>query len=399
MTSLLIDVGGVPACQCDDAIEDMFKAMAELPGGHEAVIWDRHENPWLAAHVETVTARFQAILQRIQDMLSKLLTGQPIGTLKKAMAPWARWTDEEFAEVRRRLELRSPAEYTLEDWLLMCDYMIQENLPDGVIQDQADYLTVRAALAGKISAAMANRTMNAREAESIVDLLPTDFRAVPPKVLTPVEQNILAVSRARAAENISDITNSARHRMKSIVIRHVQGLVLGQSDPTALRQELFDSFGQLNRDFRRIAVTEAGEACNSGFIAAQAVGQRVKRREAYRGACSFCKSINGKTFKVVDPNAQGKDGQTEVWLGKSNIGRSASPRRREGGTLVEREPEKRWWPAAGVQHPHCRGAWTPVSDIPPGMDPEFHAWLAAKLKAVQPKPPAGSGAADADPAA
>jgi hypothetical protein len=209
------------------------------------------------------------------------------------------------------------------------------------------------------------------------EYVPTEFGKLPDKILTPVERQILRVSRARAAENISNVTESARHRMKTIVIEHVQAQVLGmkQGQYTALRTRLFDEFGQLNRDFRRIAVTEAGECCNTGFIAAQRPGSRVKRLEAYRGACPFCKSINGKVLEVVEPTAPQKNGDDQVWVGKSNIGRSASPRMRQGGGLVERPDNERWWIAAGVQHPHCRGSWAPVADAPAEVSPEFVSFM------------------------
>jgi hypothetical protein len=143
-----------------------------------------------------------------------------------------------------------------------------------------------------------------------------------------------------------------------------------------MRSRLFDEFGQLNRDFRRIAVTEAGECCNTGYIMAQSPGTKVRRQEAYRGVCDFCKSISGKVFTVVDPAKLDKDGDTKVWAGKTNIGRSAAPRRRQGGGLVERPSSEMWWVASGVQHPHCRGSWLPVTDEPPaGVSPEFLSWL------------------------
>ena len=47
-------------------------------------------------------------------------------------------------------------------------------------------------------------------------------------------------------------------------------------------------------------------------------------------------------------------------MGKSNLGRSASPRKRVGGALVERLPAERWWIPAGPVHPNCRGFWAVV---------------------------------------
>ena len=385
MPPLLIDIGGVSPCQCDTVLEDLFKAIAEEPGGAgQGITWDRHANPWLADHVEDVTQRFQAILQTIQDLLARLLTGEPIGILAKALPPWLRWSEEQFEATRLRLESIPSSAYTLDDWLLVAEYLIHRYLPDGVIQTEADYLTVRAAILGKIQAsydgqpgATGQQYPAEQHISALVSLVPTDFRAVPPRILTPVETQILAIARARAADGISDIAAATRSTMKRIILEHVQAQVLGQAQGTAqaLRQRLFDSFGVLNRDFRRIAVTEAGEACLQGYVAAQRPGQMVRRQEAYRGACPFCKSINGKVFRVVSPADPKRNGDTDIWLGKSNVGRSASPRKREGGVLVERPSAEMWWVAAGVMHPNCRGAWSTVVAKPPQVSQQYADWL------------------------
>jgi hypothetical protein len=391
MGTLLVDVGPLDECRCNDVFEGLFKALAEEPAGAPS-IWSPHDNPAIAAHVEDVTTRLQAILQAIQDAIGRFLTGDVIGELRKADAPWVRWSEDELEDARRRLRAVPPDRWTLDDYLLMVDFLIQRYLPPGVIEREADYLAVRATFAGKIQAEMqAGRARpNMPTVAQVTEFAPTEFGQIPPKVLTPVERQILRVSRARAAENISNVTEDARHRMKTIVIEHVQAQVLGmkQGQHTALKTRLFDEFGQLNRDFRRIAVTEAGECCNTGFIAAQRSGAKVKRQEAYRGACPFCKSINGQVLEVVEPSAPQKNGDTQVWVGKTNIGRSGSPRKREGGALVERHSNEMWWTAAGVQHPHCRGSWVAATvEKPPNVSDEFQAYLDALVAKARVRPP------------
>lgn len=373
MTPLLIDLGAVPDCHCDSTLEHLFKAMAEEPDGDARSIWTPHDNPFLTAHVEDVTRRLSVLLERIQDALSRVLFGEPIGSLAKAAVPWMRWAPERFEQVRLELEAKRPETFTLDDWMMIADYLIQLYLPDGVINDEAEYLTVRAAILGKIQAAAGTATIPPDVMTAWATLAPTHFATVPPRMLAPVELETIAFAKCRAASYIGNVTETARLRMRLLVTEHVQAGVLGQKEGTAaiLKTRLFDEFGQLNRDFRRIAVTEAGEACNQGFIAAQPLGSRVIRREAYRGACAFCRSINGKIFEVVAPDYPEREGAIHVWVGKSNVGRSASPNKREGVGLRERTPAERWWPAAGVQHPNCRGAWLPVMDAPPNVRPEF----------------------------
>ena len=381
---LLVDLEGVPDEHLDCCLDGLHKALAEDPAGDGSALWDRHANPWAADLVEDVTGRLQRALLQIQEAFSALLLGKPISELAKAEdAPWVRWDQNAFEAARRHLESIPPAQYSLEDWMLAAEYVVHRYLPDGVISSLAEYLTLRATLLGKISAC--TPLLAPDPLAALKDLLPNDFRKVPPRVLTPTETAILRVSKERAALHIKGVTEAQKSRMKTLICEHVQAQVLGQPQGTAqaLRQRLFDGFGQLNRDFRKVAVTEAGECVCQGFISATPAGRQVKRVEAYRGACLFCKGLNNRLFTVVPASKPDRNGQTEVWEGKTNVGRSAAPRRRIDGALVERMESERWWPAAGVQHPNCRGAWLPVLEAPPAMKPDFKKWMDEQLAAAR----------------
>lgn len=382
--ALLLDISGVPPCHCDHALDGLYKALAEDPKGTARhSIWAPHENPYLTGLIEDWTGRVQVILAQMQDALTRVLAGEPMGTLTKAETPWLRWDQDQFDQVRRHLAAKPRSTWTLDDWLLVVDWLIQRYLPDRIIGTLAQYLTVRSALAGKIQANMTVLPPEERPApEALMAALePTTIAAVPPQVLTPTETAMVKFAQARAAENIGSVVGETRHKLKAMVITHVEAQALGAKDGTVgvLSQKMFDAFGDLNRDFRRIAITEAGDACNQGVVAGQKPGARLQRVEVYQGACRFCQSINGKIVTVVDPSKPDKDGETEVWVGKTNIGRSASPRKRVGDDLVQRGADERWWIAAGVQHPHCRGSWLPLAEAKPEYQ-EFDAWL-AKLAA------------------
>jgi hypothetical protein len=143
---------------------------------------------------------------------------------------------------------------------------------------------------------------------------------------------------------------------------------------------LLDEFAVLNRDWRRIALTEAGEVANQGFIASLSPGAKVKRIEQYRGACPFCRKIDGVVMEVVPASKDDKDPDKMIWVGKNNVGRSGSPRKRVGGELVERLPEEQWWVPAGVAHPMCRGQWIKLSESRADDDPDFAEWLRNTLE-------------------
>ncbi len=88
---------------------------------------------------------------------------------------------------------------------------------------------------------------------------------------------------------------------------------------SALRTRLLDEFAVLNRDWRRISLTESGEVVNQGFIASMKPGSKLKRIEQYANACSFCRKIDGAIVEVVEPSKPLKDPDTMVWLSKTIV--------------------------------------------------------------------------------
>jgi hypothetical protein len=253
---------------------------------------------------------------------------------------------------------------------MLVDYLAQRYLPADDLRSEADWLTTRANMMGRVQAAMDSVTEE--RADTILAALPGLDRWG----MTPAQRAVVDFGRSRAAENVVQLSESARHKVRRLIVDYREAEYLGNRAVTAesLQTKLLDAFGDLNKDWRRIAVTEAGEMAGQGFVAAQPVGAKLRRVEKYRGACAFCREIDGREVTVVDAAAPDKDGDTQVWVGKTNIGRSASPRKREGGALVEREPHEMWWIPSGVAHPNCRGSW--VRGGGASRDPEFDAWLA-----------------------
>lgn len=119
-----------------------------------------------------------------------------------------------------------------------------------------------------------------------------------------------------------------------------------------LEEALYDRFGAMNRDWRRIAETEIGNAQNNGQLITEL--QRKKPDEDYvfmKGissseACPWCRNeVDGKIVVLLEePPDDGGDtvivngeSYTAIWPGKSNYGRNRA----------------NWWVSAGTQHPHC----------------------------------------------
>lgn len=381
MTALFVDLYPLSKPATDDALEYIFKSTHDRDEG----IWAPHESVLIRRLIELFTQRGLDRLEHVQQEIQAWATGQ------KHTAPAAhpipkpgmmvRWTEDELSLVKLYLESLPPAQWTLDDHMMAVDYVVQRYLPADELKTEAEWLATRSSLMGKVEANMAQQA-TPKQADTILAALPSTVAAAAQQfTLTQAQQAVLQYGAIRCAENVRALTESVRHRMRSVIMQHVEEQMLklpgvpGQS----LQTRLVDEFATLNRDWRRIAVTEAGECQLQGYIANLKPGTKVKRIEQYANACAFCRKIHGIVVEVVSPDAPDKDGQTQVWPGKTNVGRSASPMKRVGNVLVPREEHELYWLPAGVAHPHCRGRWVPVIADEPGDDPAFAEWLRKTL--------------------
>lgn len=379
---LFLDIINLSAPATDGALEYIYKAHDHGDDG----IWSAHESPLIRRLVELFTQRGLDHLDGVKSSLEAWWSGHkhqpsplpvqpPAGMLK-------RWSADELALARLYLESLHPSQWTLDDHMLCIDVVVQTYMPQDMLKSEAEWLATRAGLMGKVQANMA-KAVTAKQADAILAALPSTVAEAAQRFsLSPGQVAVLDFARVRSVENVRALSESVRHKMRMLVTTDIEQRLLGGAKPgtSSLQTKLLDAFGDLNRDWRRIAVTEAGEAQTQGFIASLKPGARVKRVEQYRNACAFCRKIDGVVATVVAADAPNKDPDTQVWPGKNNIGRSASPRKRVGDVLVERTPEEMWQLPAGLAHPHCRGRWVLVADAPqPGDDPEFAKELQAIL--------------------
>ncbi len=376
------------------AHSEMAHAKAVSALADNDALWERHQDPWISGLIEEWTARGLQRIAAIRAAIMAKVHPQHGQTLSKATPPWHKWDTEEMARAQFALESKARADYTLDDWLALIDLLIQTYWPAGAIQSEADYLTIRSYFAGQLRVNLESLPsaahLKATQIAHLASLLPATFTDIPPKLLTVRDAHILRFAAAQTANLITNLTETQRTKIKSVVLNGVRRITLGdrQGSWQTLGQELFDTFADLNRDWRRIAITETGNVTNSGFIAALPLGEQVRREEAYRGACRFCQAIRGQILRVVADDHEPKDWDTQVWPSKNNVGRSASPRKRVDGALMPRSPEEMWSIPAGTVHPNCRGSWSRIATTAPGMSKEYQMWLRGLLtSAGLPTPP------------
>ena len=375
MSRVFIDFTAMTCCATNDALEYIFKSTHD----HDSGIWSQHESVLIRRLVELFTKRgldrLAAVKQAIIDWESGV-NHKPAEVIPTKPGMMVRWNADELALVKIYLEALPPEQWTLDDHMMSVDYVVQRYLPLDELTTEAEWLATRAGMMGKVQANMKGEA-TPKQADVILAALPSTVAAAAQMFTqTLLEQHTLAYGNLRAVENVRALTDEVRHKMRALVMQHVADKVVsGDTTGRSLEGQLLDAFGILNRDWRRIAVTEAGECQNQGFIASVKPFSKVKRVEQYANACAFCKKIHGRIAEVVPADHPDKDGTTQIWPGKNNIGRSASPRKRVGDDLVERTEDEMWWLPAGLAHPHCRGRWVPVLDDEPGDDPEFGDWL------------------------
>ena len=380
--SLFVDLVGLSEPRTNEALEYLYKAVGD---GHDDVdLWAPHPDPYIRRIVELFSQRGVWLFDALRTELLAWLSGArhiPGGTAPlPPNAPMGRWTTEQISLVRHYLETLPQAMWRLDDYEMAVEFLVQRYLPATDMRTEAEWLATRSMLMGRVKANMADLTE--QQAEHVMAALPLTVAGA----VELVKPNrafafMLDFATNRAAENVRMITEDVRHAMRGVVARYVEERELrlpgvpGQSLETQLR----DKFGSLNRDWRRISVTESGECATQGYVASLATGTKVRRIEQYKGVCAFCHKIDGRIMNVVSAEDPNKDEVTDVWPGKTNVGRSASPRKRVGDLLVAREPSEMWTVPAGLVHPNCRGRFVAVMEDRPGDDPEFAAWLRAHL--------------------
>jgi hypothetical protein len=162
------------------------------------------------------------------------------------------------------------------------------------------------------------------------------------------ELNRIQLAREELGLNIVEASDRLLGGIQKTFIRGI----LERKNKGEIAQDLFDRFGGENRDWRRIVETEITDNHNNGFLAAEradaAPGTKLyfERLEVndFR-ICNFCRRLRGQIALLVDAPLESEaitdpHAKIAIWEGKSNVGR------------------KRWWAAAGAQHPNCRGSWT-----------------------------------------
>ncbi len=175
-----------------------------------------------------------------------------------------------------------------------------------------------------------------------------NFRLTEREIETLPYTTRLTLARDAAASYIVEIADDAREKVRQTILNSIRG----QWDPRQLERELFENFSDLNKDWRRVAATEAQYNFQTSYLMATGIKDAANGRSysfllgsSDATACDFCWShINGHVFVLVSEAPVGSDrvdingtSYEVIWPGKTNIGR-----------------KRKEWHACVPAHPFCR---------------------------------------------
>lgn len=174
------------------------------------------------------------------------------------------------------------------------------------------------------------------------DIKASEGKKVTVLPLTALESKAVEHAEQSAANKVSEVNDRQMHGIRQVVLRAQKE----RWTPKKLEQELFDLFGEQNRDWRRVAITELSMATNDAYLSGLEEGETVVGMGA-ESACAHCKKhVIGKELTVTHqlPKETYDFEEHYVWAGKTNFGRRVAS----------------YIPCAPM-HPNCRCRWHRLS--------------------------------------
>lgn len=321
----------------------------------ERSLWGKHPDPGQSAIEE---AFFTFGSHFLRSFLAVVLGEEP-RAFAKAEAP----KPPGWGEVMALFKSPAPPAEKLASWKTLLDGFASSLLPPSSVENVVASWALRSALLHQIGERV-NALVKPGAASAFLHTLP------------PAQAEAIEWSKLRGAEFVTNMSAKARAMVLDAL---VESQMTG-GNAHDLSRVLFERIGVLNRDWRRIAITETGMAVASGQLATAlaAGGEWEALWVAGPRACPFCRSKNGAVLRVVPASFPSKDGQTMVWPGKNNVGRSIHPFKKDG---TPRAASELWWPCIPA-HPNCACTWVVRRVLATAAAKKAAANLAAKRAAT-----------------
>jgi hypothetical protein len=311
--------------------------------GSERDIWAPDEDPWVARMEGALYALGASYLYHVAKGVGeglgvhldekKLTEALRVRPLAKAPAP----SREEAMARAERLYREALAGY--------------DRLPPSQYRELAEAVTEKWYAEGRLETRAQRRAV----ASYLLGMLrggrkvSLDWKGL----LGEREKEQIAYVATRAMEYVRRLKEATRHALARAMLLWYGD---GGGQPKDLEERLLDEFGQLARDWRRVAITEVAYARSGGYLASLPEGAIVEWSAA-PDACPVCRAQHNKRYRVRHGSGNPK---TEVWPGKDW---------KRGPTI----------PA----HPHCRCRWIGVTQPVGEVSPEIEALAQEIIKAAE----------------
>lgn len=318
----------------------MFKALSRrrIPGPPPSARQVEAERPFWGVHpdpaISVIEEQFFAVGAGFLEALLAHALGRPVRAALKAFRPQMPKV-QGWGELADLFRSDLDPEHLMQGWQTVIDRLVGALLPGDTIQQASQALALRTHLMHRAGQRVAHP-----------DTFPSWVSAVRGAPSATASAS-LQWTKIRAAEHMTNLTAEARHNLLTCLVTSKEA----GDGSGKLQQRLFDQFSAMNRDWRRVALTETAFAVANGALSSvdPAEGWDAEWHAA-PNACPWCARNNRRRFRVVAPDAPNKDGDTQLWVGKSNIGRSAHRWSKKLGR--ERVASEMWWVAC-PGHPCC----------------------------------------------
>lgn len=326
-------------------------------------VWESNSDPMLA---EAEDDFFFALSSQQAENLANLMNAMGLYEVEKAIDfPKLNELINRSKQERDKLIdfVKNTGKATAKQ-LAKIDTILSNNLPQ--FAQVAEQFIVRAGMLGKLRATVPQATVeHLMTVGAVIDRIPQTIELAKKEgivltakqkdkaekrgekvevlPLTPKEARAMTVASKRCGDKVVEVEKRVRDRIKSIVMQAMDERWTAKE----LEIALYDEMGDLNRDWRRVAITELAMAHNDAFLMGVPEGSEVWVPQL-SGSCKYCKALlEGKVFKVLPKEPSNLTYDTEMkylWPGKTNFGRKAST----------------WVPCLPL-HPNCRHRATAMS--------------------------------------
>ena len=259
---------------------------------------------------------------------------------------------------------------------------------------------VQAFVVGRLS--NIQEQISPRQLLKFEELPETIQRAAVKYNLTANQVRAMQFAQTQSAKNIVNISADTSAKIQDIIFENIKDGGYYRD----LQRKLTDAFavdGDIEKDWRQVAISETNSAFNNGYISGIKTGKFVMGLSLPR-CCDFCDEfINGKIYAVIERKDNlNYDGLTPgtpeyirrswlhencIWTGKTNFGRSRAKNKRidphktsTKDNLTTRGHHEQWMPAVPA-HPECRCRWIELNIKTQYVDKNGNL----KLKFMDPK--------------